>query len=572
MTARATRRRSRRRRARVATAYAVGRRRRTVDPERAGWELGWWIGADDRWHLPEEEVAVRQHARSTACPVVRPSMRVPGGDAVQRVVRGPTPDAAVVEIVNESPAPFVAAARGAGRHRRRPRRHDRFADGRSAVRTARPPTLGDDGRRHDRGRRDERAGVRGPLLRRARDRGARLAAALLYPVRAPHDAARGRGARHPRRRRSGPGCAAGRRVRRGRGGRHSSLAGCGSSCPTSPWRAAVQTTRAATVLAGQAWKVDPMVVVAVLEDWGLDPEAAAAWTRLTGRERRRIGRRTPPADPPVGRGAVAPGCPDAAVLDAVRTVVVRETDDTVELLGDWPRDWIGWPIDVRTRRPDAVRCRTRCGGTATDRRCSGRPPDGARASPRPGSIRDVVDERVRAGRRCSRSPRDARDRQAPVLRTVRTCHGRSGADPANASSGAPVRSTTSPASGTPSRVASMTSVGAGDRLTTRTTSAPGVVALQRRDLRTVDPERVPGRRERRRRARRHRAPARAGAGTRRRRPASSASASRRGAGGPRTRARGAAGAVDPRAGRGARRGSGATPARRARGSRWRGAA
>ena len=31
-----------------------------VQPERAGWELAWWIGADDRWHLPEEEVAVRQ--------------------------------------------------------------------------------------------------------------------------------------------------------------------------------------------------------------------------------------------------------------------------------------------------------------------------------------------------------------------------------------------------------------------------------------------------------------------------------------------------------------------------------
>ena len=35
-------------------------------------------------------------------------MRVPGGDAVQHVY-GATPDAAVVEIVNESPAPFVVA-------------------------------------------------------------------------------------------------------------------------------------------------------------------------------------------------------------------------------------------------------------------------------------------------------------------------------------------------------------------------------------------------------------------------------------------------------------------------------
>jgi hypothetical protein len=44
---------------------------------------------------------------------------------------------------------------------------------------------------------------------------------------------------------------------------------------------------------------------------------------------------------------------DPALLAAVRAVVVRETDDTVEVLGDWPPDWIGQPIDVRdapTRR------------------------------------------------------------------------------------------------------------------------------------------------------------------------------------------------------------------------------
>ena len=83
----------------------------TVRPERAGWELGWWIGADDRWHLPEEEVAVRQ-SLVDGMPVVSTSMRVPGGDAVQHVYGG-TLDVAVVEIVNDSPAPFVAAARRA---------------------------------------------------------------------------------------------------------------------------------------------------------------------------------------------------------------------------------------------------------------------------------------------------------------------------------------------------------------------------------------------------------------------------------------------------------------------------
>ena len=23
----------------------------------AGWQLGWWVGAEDRWHQPEHEVA-----------------------------------------------------------------------------------------------------------------------------------------------------------------------------------------------------------------------------------------------------------------------------------------------------------------------------------------------------------------------------------------------------------------------------------------------------------------------------------------------------------------------------------
>ena len=32
----------------------------TVRPELAGWELDWWIGAEDRWHFPAREAAVRQ--------------------------------------------------------------------------------------------------------------------------------------------------------------------------------------------------------------------------------------------------------------------------------------------------------------------------------------------------------------------------------------------------------------------------------------------------------------------------------------------------------------------------------
>lgn len=76
-----------------------------------GWTLDWWIGAEDRWHLPSREAAVRQRLVEGA-PVVETSMRVPGGDAVQRVcaVRtGGGPGGLVVEIENATPVPFAVA-------------------------------------------------------------------------------------------------------------------------------------------------------------------------------------------------------------------------------------------------------------------------------------------------------------------------------------------------------------------------------------------------------------------------------------------------------------------------------
>src|SRR5690606_16442824 len=47
------------------------------------WSLDWWVGADDRWHVPSREVAVRQKLLADS-PVVESAMRVPSGDVVQR--------------------------------------------------------------------------------------------------------------------------------------------------------------------------------------------------------------------------------------------------------------------------------------------------------------------------------------------------------------------------------------------------------------------------------------------------------------------------------------------------------
>ncbi len=78
-----------------------------------GWSLDWWVGADDRWHLPAREAAVRQQLVGGA-PVVETLLRVPGGDAAHRAygVRAPREvgdEWVVVEVENRTPVPFAVA-------------------------------------------------------------------------------------------------------------------------------------------------------------------------------------------------------------------------------------------------------------------------------------------------------------------------------------------------------------------------------------------------------------------------------------------------------------------------------
>src|SRR5581483_8275237 len=96
----------------ASTWEAIVDPRGMVTPWFDGWSLDWWIGADDRWHFPSRETAVRQSLVDLS-PVVETSMRVPGGDAVQRVYAAVPPgggdDLVVVEIENRSPTPFAVA-------------------------------------------------------------------------------------------------------------------------------------------------------------------------------------------------------------------------------------------------------------------------------------------------------------------------------------------------------------------------------------------------------------------------------------------------------------------------------
>ena len=71
--------------------------------------LDWHIAADDRWHDPSTEPSVRQ-TRRAGVPVIETRLRIPGGDAIQRVYA--VADAGglvVVEITNESTVPIAVA-------------------------------------------------------------------------------------------------------------------------------------------------------------------------------------------------------------------------------------------------------------------------------------------------------------------------------------------------------------------------------------------------------------------------------------------------------------------------------
>ncbi|MGH9216371.1 MAG: hypothetical protein ACRDZS_08955, partial [Acidimicrobiales bacterium] len=85
-----------------------------VTPWFDGWSLDWWVGADDRWHLPSREVNVRQRLVADT-PVVETAMRVPGGDVIERVyaVRRSSTEGGgelvVAEVENATKVPVALA-------------------------------------------------------------------------------------------------------------------------------------------------------------------------------------------------------------------------------------------------------------------------------------------------------------------------------------------------------------------------------------------------------------------------------------------------------------------------------
>ena len=83
----------------------------TIEPWGSGDDtpLEWFIAADDRWHIPSQEAAVRQR-RLDGAPVFETRVRVPSGDAVHRVwCVADGGGFTVIEVENESTLPFAVA-------------------------------------------------------------------------------------------------------------------------------------------------------------------------------------------------------------------------------------------------------------------------------------------------------------------------------------------------------------------------------------------------------------------------------------------------------------------------------
>lgn len=84
-----------------------------IEPWSGTGRLDWWIAADDRWHTPAREPAVRS-ARVEGTAVVETRVRVPQGDVVQRVwAVADHGGLTLIEVHNDSPMPVAIAMAGA---------------------------------------------------------------------------------------------------------------------------------------------------------------------------------------------------------------------------------------------------------------------------------------------------------------------------------------------------------------------------------------------------------------------------------------------------------------------------
>ncbi|MDQ1521977.1 MAG: hypothetical protein QOI55_3050 [Actinomycetota bacterium] len=312
--------------------------------------LGWIVGAEDRWHDPREEPTVRQQ-RVLPAPAYETRVRVPSGDAVQRVygarARDNTPYV-VVEVENASPAPFAVAfvLHAGGVFRRGPIAVDgkvaRVA-GHAALVMPRPPMrwatgAGDTGTTNTVTSGAAREGPFEPV--NAVD----AEAAFVFPV-AHRTTLRvallldQRAAPSTTVLDDLPALDA---VRRGwmtqldRAMRVEVPGGLAER---------IDVARAALLVEGGSARPRPQTI-ASLEDWGFDDEAATAWSRASMVARRRAARRTKPSQRWGMLQVVRAVGTDEEVLVSARDMLLWDGRDEIDLLPGFPEEWVGESIAV----------------------------------------------------------------------------------------------------------------------------------------------------------------------------------------------------------------------------------
>jgi hypothetical protein len=333
-------------------------------PDGAGWQLDWWIGGDDRWHVPGRESATRQRLVDGA-PVVETAVRVPGGDALQRIY-----GFVAIEVENASPAPFVVAfvvrpADPDGRVRSLSVNGAWVVvDGRPVLRTAqraRRWAISRQGRPLD-----DVVGGAAPTgqFPTTKDRAGRLGAAFLHPlahrarlravVALGPDASASGTTSDPALVPAPSQAALGWKVQLDRGMR--------VVLPEAKLQAAVDAARATLLLSATTRERAMPTKLVALEDWGFDREAAVVWKGLGVRDRYRAAQRPEIPTPwHEVRERLEVASPTftwhdgpAPLLHVVREALVREHDDgRVRLLADLPAAWMGQPVEVHdapTRR------------------------------------------------------------------------------------------------------------------------------------------------------------------------------------------------------------------------------
>jgi hypothetical protein len=307
--------------------------------------LGWFVGAEDRWHDPRDDTAVRQE-RLAPAPAYETRMRVPSGDAIQRVyaARGRDGHAyVVVDIENGSPAPFAIAfvIRAAAEHGRQSISLDEHVvsiDDRASLVLPRPPMRW--------AAADAATGTYETVTSGAAREGAFETvravcpeAAFLFPV--AH--------------RTSVRVALVLDVTKVAAVRLDELPGIDAL--QRGWAAQldramraevpgilnerIDGARAAALLEGDRRDVSA-ATIANLEDWAFDDEAAAAWGRASFRTRRRARVRSPIADV---QSRIA-SATDEEILRYARDVLVLDRGAEVDILPGFVPAWVGEPIAV----------------------------------------------------------------------------------------------------------------------------------------------------------------------------------------------------------------------------------